>query len=478
MKFGTRILVCMFFVFGIGFYYMTHGILENIRSRYLESVEESLVDQARILASFISNEMEKKSFSPQNLHMIFDRTYNRSFSARIYQINKTSVDLRVYITDKKGGLLFDSSRREKKGTDYSNWRDVSLTLKGKYGARASRENPDEQESTILYVAAPVFVNGDIAGSLTVAKPTTNINNFLKFERYRIIKRSIITVVLVIVFCILVISYLTRPIKHLTKYANDIKNGKKAMLPELDRYEIGEMGRAFENMREALEGKKYVEKYVQTLTHEIKSPVSAIQGAAELLEEEMAAAQRMRFLSNIQNESKRIQRLVERMLALASIENLKTLRKSIKIDFNDLVDSILERMRPVLKTNKLKVETQFSEGPLLYGDPFLLKQAISNIIQNAIDFSPENTPIVVSTKISGDMLNFIVTDNGPGIPEFAVSKIFDKFFSLQRPGNSKKSTGLGLNFVKEIASLHKGEMRLENRSGTGARATLILPLDNL
>ena len=118
--------------------------------------------------------------------------------------------------------------------------------------------------------------------------------------------------------------ITKSIKLLTKYANDIREGKKAELPKLDNSEIYEMGRSFEKMREALEGKKYVEQYVQTLTHEIKSPISAIRGASELLEEDMTPEQRLRFLLNIQSESKRIQQLLERMLALSSLENSNVL----------------------------------------------------------------------------------------------------------------------------------------------------------
>jgi two-component system sensor histidine kinase CreC len=113
-------------------------------------------------------------------------------------------------------------------------------------------------------------------------------------------------------------WITRPIKRLTDYANAIRQGKRVEFPELDRSEIGEMGYAFAKMQETLEGKKYVEQYVQKLTHEVKSPLSAIRGAAELLEEKMEPGQRGRFLSNIRHEANRIQEIVDRMLELSAL----------------------------------------------------------------------------------------------------------------------------------------------------------------
>ena len=108
-----------------------------------------------------------------------------------------------------------------------------------------------------------------------------------------------------------------------------------------------------------------------------------------------------------------------------------------------------------------------------GDSFLLHQAIGNLIQNAVDFSPDNGQIELTGQGDQKQIKFTVDDHGPGIPDFAKDKIFDRFFSLQRPNSGKKSTGLGLNFVKEVAILHNGEVKLENRAEKGVRATLIL-----
>src|SRR5262249_43082382 len=99
---------------------------------------------------------------------------------------------------------------------------------------------------------------------------------------------------------------------------------------------------------------------------------------------------------------------------------------------------------------------------------------SNLLQNAIDFSPDGAEIRLSGGVEDGRFTFVVEDTGSGIPEFAVEKVFDKFFSLQRPNTGKKSTGLGLSFVKEVIDLHRGSVTLQNRPEGGARATVRLP----
>ncbi len=475
MKLGTRIFLCYLLVFGTGFYYLINWVMDDLRIRYLEGVEETLVDMANIMASFVGSEMEDRQFEPEKLREVFDDAYARKFSARIYKLVKKNVDLRIYITDKSGKVVFDSKNKNNEGADYALWRDVYLTLRGKYGARSTQENPDNSGASVLYVAAPIFADSGLAGVLTVAKPTTNINIFIDSAKEQVLKVGIISVVAVFLFSIIIIIWLTLPVKRLTRYANDIRDGKRVTLPKLDQSEIGEMGKAFEKMREALEGKKYAEQYVQTLTHEIKSPVSAVRGAAELLEEDMPYEQRSRFLSNIRNETGRIQKLIDRMLELSSLENLKMIHKKEDISFKLLVSEITEGMNPVLSKKCLELSDQVQDSIFVEGDAFLLKQAVSNLVLNAVDFSPANGHIELTGRINGHNLEFIVEDNGPGIPDYALEKIFDRFFSLQRPDTGKKSTGLGLNFVREVAVLHHGEIILENRSEGGARALFSLPL---
>ncbi|MCK5784425.1 MAG: hypothetical protein KAH06_08255, partial [Desulfobacterales bacterium] len=244
---------------------------------------------------------------------------------------------------------------------------------------------------------------------------------------------------------------------------------------LDDSEIGDMGKSFEKMQEALEGKNYVEQYVQNLTHEIKSPLSAIRGAAELLQEDMEPKQRDRFLANIHNESNRIQEIVDRMLELAAIETRRKISDRENISVCSMVKTVIESKRPILSQKKITPTINIADTIFVKGDSFLLNQAVSNLVQNAIDFSPALSSIAIACQSDGKIIRLAISDTGPGIPDYAKDKIFDKFFSLQRPDTGKKSTGLGLNFVKEVAELHFGSIKLENQKKGGVKATLTLPV---
>jgi two-component system sensor histidine kinase CreC len=114
-----------------------------------------------------------------------------------------------------------------------------------------------------------------------------------------------------------------------------------------------------------------------------------------------------------------------------------------------------------------------DDPVVSGDGFLLQRALANLVDNAVDFSPRGGRVTIEVVAHARSADLIVRDRGPGIPEFAEGKVFEKFYSLARPATAKKSTGLGLSFVQEIADLHRGRATLKNQPTGGAVATLSL-----
>ncbi len=474
MKLGIRIFLCYLVIFAACFYFPINFVLDHLRIRYLEGVEDPLVDQANILAAIAGNEMEKGSLDERRWDTIFNEVKSRELSSRIYDFEKKNVDMSIYITDKNGIVIFDSEERANIGKDFMKWRDVRLTLRGEYGARTTRKFDNDNKSSVLYIAAPIIIKGRVEGALTVAKPTTNINNYIDKAKPEILKVSLLSGFCAIVLSLVATLWIIRPINRLKLYAEDIREGKRVPFPRLDTTEIGEMGLAFERMKEALEGKKYVENYIQTLTHEIKSPVSAIRGAAELLEENMPEERRARFLLNIRTEANRIQDIIDRMLELSELENRNRLYQLKEIDTGAMIRTVIESKQPMLLKKNMAVNIKIDEELHAKGDQFLLHQAISNLVQNAIDFSPSGSQITVSVKTDGDLISIEVIDNGSGIPDYALEKIFNKFFSLNRPDTDKKSTGLGLNFVREVAELHNGKIMIENRKEGGVKAMFTIP----
>jgi two-component system sensor histidine kinase CreC len=230
------------------------------------------------------------------------------------------------------------------------------------------------------------------------------------------------------------------------------------------------------MRDALAGRNYVADYVQTMTHEVKGPLSAIRGAAELLQEPMADADRARFVANIARETLRIQELVDRMMELTALESRRSLDHAAPVALRALAVEVAASAAPAALARSVIVEVvPGDDDPVVEGDAFLLQRALANLVDNAIDFSPAGGRISIAVVAHPRSADLVVRDEGPGIPEFAENKVFEKFYSLARPATAKKSTGLGLSFVKEIVELHRGRATLKNQPRGGAIATLSLPL---
>jgi two-component system sensor histidine kinase CreC len=479
MTIRTRILLVYLLIVGGGFYYLLQRSLDELAPRYLESMEESLADTVNILASAVESVTDSDTIDPARLQSLFDGAYGRRFDARIYTLTKTRVDLRVYVADAAGRVIYDSAGRDT-GADFSTWLDVSKTLRGEYGARATHERRGDPSSFVIYIAAPVKSRADPAraiGVVSVGKPTVSINSLVEAARKRMFVAGLIGGGLILAVGIAFSIWITTPLARLTAYARAVRDGRPASLPRLAGREVGELRQAFEEMRAALEGKTYVERYVQTLTHEIKSPLSAIRGAAEILAENPPADARDRFVGNIRTETARVQRIVDQLLQLAALESRKARAESAHIDLAAIARECAAAAEPAAQARGIALSLDAVLAPLR-GDKNLLAQALSNLLQNAIEFTPAGGRIAFTVAPDPQTREVFarIEDTGPGIPDYAAGRLFDRFYSLPRPDSGAKSTGLGLSLVREIAHLHSGEITVANRPGgmPGTRAELRLP----
>jgi len=267
-------------------------------------------------------------------------------------------------------------------------------------------------------------------------------------------------------------WLTIALRKLMVYIADVELGRKAQLPALGNNEIGTLGRALEAMRNRLEGKEYAEELMHTLAHELKSPIAAIQGSAELLCEDMPPDERKRFLDNILNQNARQKQLIDRLLALIRVEKQQQLDAPEPVALRALVQQAAADCAAKLTQRAVKLEVA-AEDITVHGDALLLRQAIGNLLDNAIDFAPHASTVHLGVARDGDNAAIVVRDSGSGIPDYAAQRLFERFYSLPRPDGAK-STGLGLPFVREVAALHRGAIEVRNGASGGASATLRLP----
>jgi two-component system sensor histidine kinase CreC len=476
----SRVFIAVFVVYLAAVGLLLYRVATDIDPRYRESAEESLVDTAQLLATLL----ERRTFSgvipTDELERTLAHLAERPVYARIFDIEKTSVDLHVYVTDRNGVVLFDSRGRDA-GRNYLDWRDVRLTLAGAYGARTTLADDDNTGSAVMYVGAAIRERrtggegGDeIVGMVSVGKPIESIAPFIANARAKLLQVALISVGALLAALALALIWLLRPLGLLGDIWRALRHqGSRSFTARL-RLMAHALRAAVAEARDALAGRSYAEQYVQTLAHEIKSPLAAIRGAAELLREPMSEAARARFAGNIVEQVGRAHDLVERMLELTSLERRGSLERVELVSLAQVVRLVVTEAVPIAERKHMRFEVDVPEPLLASGDAFLLQRAISNLVRNAIDFAPAHSTVEIAARAAGRQIALTVHDYGPGLPPYAARRVFEKFFSTARPDSGKKGTGLGLAFVKEVAALHGGVARLDNHPEGGAVATLLLP----
>ncbi|MGB2080057.1 MAG: two-component system sensor histidine kinase CreC, partial [Vibrio sp.] len=486
LSFMMRLFFFFFVLIGIGLVLQMTIFMQEFKPGLRQGSEEALVDSANLLAELVAPQLSQVSTNAHaselnlppelftHLSQAVTRFQQRNVSAQIWSKDKQASDILVYITDAKGKVLFHSNSSEV-GKDYSRWNDVYKTLRGEYGARSTEDEVGNPLSSRMYVAAPIMQQENIIGVLTLGKANASFQPFILQAQSKAMRDGAIVILVALGLGLFVSYWLSRSIKKLNRYAQKVSDGEDAPVPEFIDTELTGLALSMAKMRHQLEGKNYVEEYVHSLTHEMKSPIAAIKGASELLEMPMDKQDRVRFIHNIQSQSSRLEDLVNQLLALAELENKTQLTGKKSIDVETLFYRVKDDFSVALKQNQVSIEVSCLKGAKLRGEPFLMIQALSNLLSNAIAFSlpqqaqasspqgmAKNT-IWLSCYRYGAYLYLQVDDCGVGIPEFAQDKLFERFYSLPRPQSGKKSSGLGLSFVRQIANLHQGRCEIKNRS---------------
>ena len=472
MPLGIRFFLVYALFIGLTGYFVLNTVMQEIRPGVRQSTEETLVDTANLMAEILRDDFKAGTLNQNRWPQLLKAYGERQPAAKIWGLPKNQVNHRIYVTDAKGIVVLDSSGVAV-GQDYSRWNDVYLTLRGEYGARSTRSDPNDPGSSVMHVGAPIRDNGQIIGVVTVAKPNSSLQPYVDRTERRLLAYGAGLIGLGLLFGALLSWWLSRALRRLTAYAQGVSAGRRVEVPHYRGGELEQLATAVEQMRTQLEGKAYVERYVHTLTHELKSPLAAIRGAAELLQGEMPPIQRQRFVGNIDSESARMQQLIERLLNLAQVEQRQGLEERVDVPLGALLRELLSAQAARIESRQLQVEQSIAADLMLSGEPFLLRQALGNLLENALDFTPAKGVLRLGARRIDEQVEFKLFNQAEAIPDYALPRLSERFYSLPRPDSGRKSTGLGLNFVEEVVKLHGGTLSIRNVDG-GVEVIVHLP----
>ena len=319
---------------------------------------------------------------------------------------------------------------------------------------------------------------------------TEIGNIMGQIRLNVLMGVLAIAVCLIIFSIFLNYVILTPIRSLAGSAREIQNDfkLKPTITGLDKRtdEIGDLSKILNEMLKNLYLKiDNTENYSADLMHEIRNPLASIKMASEVITDDMSENQK-KFLNLIQTDISRIENIITDYSAMIKDEALLSKSVSKKFNITSLILTIIEDYQ---KVNKEQIKFEFvsdkdkSDELFAKGQKSFIEQAIKNIIDNAVSFSGEKGVIIISLSSTLNYLTISISDNGPGIKEPNIARIFDRFYSLREEDQLSEAihSGLGLNIAKQIIDSHGGYISANNISEDniiiGAKFIINLPLGN-
>ncbi|MFZ9226466.1 MAG: sensor histidine kinase [Candidatus Nanopelagicaceae bacterium] len=218
-------------------------------------------------------------------------------------------------------------------------------------------------------------------------------------------------------------------------------------------------------------------FVANVSHELKTPI----GALGLLSEAILGAKNqpdevVRFATKMQSEAKRLAELVQEIIDLSRLQSSDPLQRAFPVEIEDVIREAVDQAQVSSESRRISVEVGAIQDATVIGDRDQLIAAVHNLVENAINYSPENTKVSVTSKLREGLIEISVADQGIGIPDSELGRIFERFYRVD-PARSRATggTGLGLSIVKHVALNHGGDVKVWSQEGVGSTFSILLPV---
>ena len=349
------------------------------------------------------------------------------------------------------------------------------------GEQAQTLTKSEEGNTMMSVAVPVKVNDKITGVVYLVETIVDIDKTISYVKMNMIIFSIVISILVGMLSMGMSAVVTARLDQFINAAKEISNGNyKTRVNVSGDSELTELSEAMNSMCQALENVDEThKKFISDVSHELKTPLASIKLICDsIVDTENPDIDMIKeFLADLSNEVDRLTRIVERLLTLTKIGNEEEQATLTPVDFVVMLNAIMNRLKPNAEAKHILLCGDFDSAqitPVLI-DYDKLWEAIYNITDNAIKYTPENGTVKMELVSDAMELSVSVSDSGPGIPEEEREHIFDRFYRLDDSRTRETGgTGLGLAIAKEAVLLHGGRIEVTDSELGGSRFVLNIP----
>lgn len=217
-------------------------------------------------------------------------------------------------------------------------------------------------------------------------------------------------------------------------------------------------------------------FVANISHELKTPIGSIGLLAEALESASDEPEQVkRFAKRMRKEAERLGRLTQEIIELSRLQASDSLDHPEPVDLDEVVVAAVDQSRVIAESRRIQIVTGGDDDTVVLGDTAMLTMAVHNLVSNAINYSPEGTRVGIGVHARDGVVEIAVTDQGVGIPEEDLDRVFERFFRVD-PSRARNTggTGLGLAIVKHVVQNHGGDIRVWSKAGSGSTFTIRLP----
>jgi two-component system sensor histidine kinase ChvG len=359
------------------------------------------------------------------------------------------------------------------------------------GTPASVVRVNANGETIVSVAVPIQRFRAVRGALLLSTQGGDIDGIIASERWAILRVFLVAAAVMLVLSVLLAGTIAGPIRRLSAAAERVRRGVKSRqeIPDFtDRSdEIGHLSGSLRDMTRALYDRiDAIESFAADVAHELKNPLTSLRSAVETLPLAKSDDSRGRLLGVIKHDVKRLDRLISDISDASRLDAELARADTEPVDLVRLLETVSSVANEVRRDDGVKVRLEIQKS-LLGRDAYLvmghdsrLGQVISNLLENARSFSPTGGEVRVALRRVGHEVEVVVEDNGPGIPDHALERIFERFYTDRPEQGFGQNSGLGLSISRQIILAHHGRIWGENRSvpgqeaPAGARFTVRLP----
>ena len=395
------------------------------------------------------------------------------------------LDLRITVVDKQGKVLGDSDEDPSLMENHKDRPEVIKAVENGFGQ--STRFSDTLEYNMKYVAVRVADSGDILGVIRFALPFSEVQLQLQLIYRIVLFSAIVAVVIAFAVAYLLSRSITMPISRMQDAAQRIAKGDFSSKVDIkSKDELGELAKSLNIMAAELQQKmenlrrmdNIRTDFVANVSHELKTPLTLIKGYIETLQDRAIndRDKANRFVSIIKEHTNRLENIINDLLSLSELELSKDCLNKTEFDLKKLIDEVALGFGYALdsKHHSLSVDPQ-GDDFRVKADRDKIEQVIVNLIDNAIKYTNEAGKISILLNEQQDDITIIVMDNGIGIPQEDIDRVFERFYRVDKARSRELGgTGLGLGIAKHIILAHKGQISIESEIKKGTKVLVRLP----